>query len=66
MEKVAYTLYDWFGSSAIACDNNEELAIECTNFMPIQRIAHRCVYISLPVNFNDCTETVFIACPIIH
>ena len=32
--------------------------------MPVQRIARRCAYISMPVNFDSFTETVFIACPI--
>lgn len=49
--------YDWFGSSATVFDNTEEL--ECTNFIPIQRITRRCRYITLPVNFKDFTKTVF-------
>ena len=60
--KTLHTHYDWFGSSVTVCENIEEL--ESTNFMPVQRIARRCAYISMPVNFDSFTETVFIACPI--
>ena len=38
--------------------------LEFINFVPIQRIACRCAYVTMPVKFNDIIETVFIACPI--
>ena len=60
--KRLHTHFDWFGSSAIVCECIDEF--ESTNFMPIQRIAQRCAYISMPVDFYSSTETVFIACPI--
>ena len=60
--KRLHAHFDWFGSSAIVCESIDE--IEFTNFMPVQRIACRCAYISMPVDFHDITETVFIACPI--
>jgi len=37
--KKLHAHFDWFGPSAVVCENIDE--IEYTNFMPVQRIAHR-------------------------
>ena len=61
--KALHPRYNWFGSSAIVCYNSFE-SYSCCCFMPVQRIAARCVTTFLPVTFDFCTESVFIASPI--
>ena len=55
--------HDWFGSSATVCTNMFEPCTACC-FLPVQRIAHRCAAIKMPVSFHGVVEDVFIACPI--
>ena len=52
--------YDWFGISATVCTND----FESSSFIPIQRIACRCAYLVMPVQFDTHTENCFVACPI--
>jgi len=52
-----------FGKSATVCEDLFEPDDACC-FLPIQRIACRCAFAVMPVNFSDITETVFIACPV--
>lgn len=61
--KELHNRYDWYGSSATVCVNIFEFTSACC-FSPVQRITHRCANITMPVNLNGFTETVFIACPI--
>lgn len=53
----------WYGISATVCTDLYEEPDACC-FMPIQRIASRCAFVKLPVNFTTHRETVFVACPI--
>lgn len=61
--KMNHPNIDWFGISATVCLNMFEND-SCSSFIPIQRIACRCAHITTEVKFEQCTETVFIACPI--
>ena len=54
---------DYFGTSAIVCEQSFEQPNACC-FIPVQRIACRCAHATMPVKFDDITETVFVACPI--
>ena len=61
--KQSHRNRDYFGRSAIVCEESfEECSVCC--FILVQRIACRCAYATMPVQFEDITETVFIACPI--
>lgn len=55
--------FDYFGRSAIVCENEYEGRNPCC-FIPVQRIYCRCAHGIIPVKFGSITETVFIACPI--
>lgn len=59
--KSLHIHHDWYGVSATICESIPEYC--STNFMPVQRIACRCAYINMSVNFRDIIENVFIACP---
>ena len=48
--KRLHAHYDWFGASATVCEDIDTL--EFINFVPIQRIACRCAYVTMPVNFT--------------
>ena len=61
--KELHCYHDWYGSSATVCANMFEYPAACC-YLPVQRIACRCASIVMPVDFNELTETVFIACPI--
>ena len=61
--KQSHRNRDYFGRSAIVCEESVEECSACC-FIPVQRIACRCAYATMPVQFEDITETVFIACPI--
>lgn len=54
---------DYFGRSAIVCENEYERS-DSYCFLPVQRICCRCAHCIMPVKFGSITETVFIACPI--
>ena len=55
--------FDYFGKSAIVCENEYEGCNSCC-FIPVQRIYCRCAHGVMPIKFASITETVFIACPI--
>ena len=61
--KQSHPSYDWFGHSAtvtsLAC---EPLSACC--YMPVLRIAYRCAYGELSVQFVDKTEKVFVVSPV--
>lgn len=59
--KDLHRKFDWFGTAATVCESTSE---SCSNFLLVQRIARRCAYVSMPVNFGDLIENVFITCPI--
>lgn len=61
--KEIHPCHDYYGVSATVCIDMFEPLNSCC-FLPVQRISSRCAYIILPVNLNNITETVFIACPI--
>lgn len=61
--KEIHPCYDYYGISATVCVDLFEPLNSCC-FIPVQRIASRCAYVTMPVNLNNVTETVFIACPI--
>ena len=54
---------NWFGMSAIVCDDCFESQEACC-FMPVQRIANKCTFAKLNVKFDDYEDSVFVACPI--
>lgn len=63
MWKKQHRHYDYFGRSAIVCQNENETNGPY-NFIPVQRIAYRCAHLQMKLNFDDFDETVFIACPL--
>ena len=54
---------DWFGISSTVCLDMFENE-SCSSFIPIQRISCRCAHVLTEINFDNCIETVFIACPV--
>ena len=54
---------NWFGISAIICDDCFEIPDACC-FLPVQRIYNKCAHVKLNVQFDSSYEdSVFIACP---
>ena len=35
------------------------------NLIPAQRIAYRCAYLQMEINFDGLDETIFVACPLL-
>ena len=60
MWKKQHRHYDYFGRSAIVCQNENETNGPY-NFIPVQRIAYRCAHLQMKLKFDDFDETVFIA-----
>jgi len=62
---VQHTRNDWYGSSAIVCNNFTYSESECS-YMPIQRILNRCAFgkIDVIIPPRQSEETLFIAIPI--
>jgi len=61
--KKQHRHYDYYGSSAIVCQNENE-SNNSFNLIPAQRIAYRCAYLQMKINFDGLDETVFVACPL--
>ena len=61
--KKQHTQYDYFGKSAIVCENVND-ATGPSNFIPVQRIAYRCAHLQMKIKLEDYEEKVFIACPL--
>lgn len=61
--KKLHQEYDWYGASAIICENEFESCSPCS-YLPVQRIHYRCAHVTMPVNNSDIISKVFIACPI--
>ena len=54
---------NWFGISAIVCDDCFETPDACS-FMPVQRITNKCAFAKLNIKFERHEDFVFIACPV--
>ena len=55
---------NWFGMSAIVCDDSFESQDACC-FMPVQRISNKCAFAKLNnIKFDSYEDSVFVACPI--
>ena len=61
--KELHPCHDFYGVSATVCVDMFHFYDACC-FLPVQRIACRCACITMPVNLNTVTETVFIASPV--
>jgi len=61
--KKLHEHYDWYGTSAIICENEFESFSPCC-YLPVQRIFYRCAHVTMPVNSSNIIGNVFIACPI--
>jgi len=61
--KRCHRYYDHFGQSAIVCEDTDDNSGP-SNFLPVQRISHRCAYSEIKYNLQGFEETVLIACPI--
>ena len=59
--KRYHCCYDHF--HFFVCENTDDISGP-SNFLPIQRISHRCAYCEIKCNIQGFEETVFIACPI--
>ena len=74
MEKLSHTFgyvhwkclhphESWFGTSATISSMDTEI-LSLNNFIPVQRIAHRCAFANIKTTFTTHTETVLVTCPI--
>ena len=61
--KQLHEMHNWFGSSAIVCTNSYEAPSACC-CIPVSRLFCRCASIVKYVNFNNYSETVFVATPV--
>ena len=61
--KKVHPQSSWYGTSATVCTDLYEDPDACC-FMPVQRIASRCAYSKLLVDFTTHKETVFVVAPI--
>ena len=61
--KQHHRCYDYFGQSAIMCEDTNDITGP-SSFLPVQRIIYRCAYGKIKCNPEGFEETVFIACPI--
>ena len=62
---VRHARDDWYGFSAIVCNNFTYSENDCS-YMPIQRILNRCAFGKVQVDFSpgQLKENVFVAIPI--
>ena len=62
--RQAHFHLDWFGSSAIVC-NNDYVSTNHFSFIPVHRILCKCAYTTTCIKFNASTsEEVFVAVPL--
>ena len=61
--KKRHQYYDYFGKSAMVCENVEDINGP-SDFIPVQRIAYRCAHSVTKMTLEGYDETVFIACPV--
>ena len=61
--KQLHEMHNWFATSAIVCTNSYEAPSACC-FIPVSRLFCRCASIVKNVNFNNYSETVFVATPV--
>ena len=61
--KKQHRHYDYYGSSAIVCQNENEMTNSFI-LIPVQRIAYRCAHLQMKTNFDDLDETIFVASPL--
>jgi len=63
MWKKLHSCFDYFGKSAIV-NEDEYDTTGPNNFIPVQRITHRCAHTRMKLNLQGFNETVYIVCPI--